>query len=179
MATVLQLTKALVTRPEPIRLPTIGLRTYHGPENMRAWLELRSRAFARQKLGVRAWSEADFAAEFLAKSWWRPDWMWFAERQTADGLPQVVGSVTLAIRGHEPATDDRSSSAPPKGRGVVHWLMVSPRERRGGIGRLLMATLEAAAWDAGFRQVSLETHAAWSEAAQFYAALGYHEAAAH
>ena len=174
MASVLQLTKTLVARPVPLSLPQVGVRAYQGPADMGSWLELRSRAFARQKLGVRHWNEADFAAEFLAKSWWRSDWMWFAEHLPADGSsPHVIGSVTLAIRGHLPEADKRQGSDTLTGKGVVHWLAVLPRERRRGVGRLLMDTLEAAAWDADFRQVSLETHAAWGEAVEFYDTLGY------
>ena len=100
--------------------------------------------------------------------------MWFAEHLPADGTaPHVIGSVTLAIRSYLPTVPNLDPAQPPAGKGVVHWLAVLPQQRRQGIGRLLMATLEAAAWDAGFRQVSLETHAAWGEAVEFYDALGY------
>ena len=91
--------------------------------------------------------------------------MWFAEMLVEpDGgrARCIVGSVTLAARG-------------PAARPVAHWLMVLPSMRRCGIGRLLMATLETACWDAGQRQVWLETHAAWSEAAALYRTLGYVE----
>jgi hypothetical protein len=33
--------------------------------------------------------------------------------------------------------------------------------------------LERAAWDAGWREVQLETHAGWSEAVAFYHSIGY------
>ncbi len=47
------------------------------------------------------------------------------------------------------------------------------------MGRLLMVHLERAAWDAGYREVFLETHAAWQAAANFYEALGYRPYAQH
>ena len=39
--------------------------------------------------------------------------------------------------------------------------------------RLLMSHLERAAWDAGWREVQLETHAGWSAAVAFYQSIGY------
>jgi GNAT superfamily N-acetyltransferase len=119
---------------------------------------LRERAFAREKLGVRQWDVADFRAEFLDRSWWRPDWMWFAE----EPLAGLVGTVALALRQSADATVP-----------VVHWLCVLPAWRRRGIGRLLMTNLEQAAWDEGYRQVALETHESWRAAAALYDALSY------
>src|SRR5690606_445437 len=101
--------------------------------------------------------------EFLQKWWWNPARMWLAEVKTiTGGSLRLAGSVTLAMRG-EPA------GAKP----VVHWLMVSPDARRQGLARVLMSHLETAAWDAGYRQIWLETHAAWQAARRFYEALGY------
>jgi GNAT superfamily N-acetyltransferase len=51
--------------------------------------------------------------------------------------------------------------------------MVSPEVRRRGVGRLLLATLEAAAWSQGERELTLETHADWSAALRLYEACGY------
>lgn len=62
----------------------------------------------------------------------------------------------------------------PRVKPVVHWLMVAPEARRQGLARVLMSRLEAAAWNAGHREIYLETHSAWRAAAQFYEALGYH-----
>ncbi len=89
--------------------------------------------------------------------------MWLAESTAADhDTTQLVGSVTLALRG-----------AGPDARPVVHWLMVDPHWRRRGIGAWLMAELEAHCWDSGHRQIWLETHGDWREAARFYESLGY------
>jgi len=87
--------------------------------------------------------------------------MWFAE---VDGAParEPIGTVALAIR-------QSASTAVP----VVHWLCVLPQWRRRGVGKLLMNTLERAAWDAGYREVALETHEGWREAAAAYEAMGY------
>jgi GNAT superfamily N-acetyltransferase len=106
----------------------------------------------------------DFEQEFLAKPWWDPTRMWFAEPISSDGAvaSKPVGTATLALRGSGQVA-----------RPVVHWLAVLPDWRRQGIGRLLMATLEACAWEAGYRQVFLETHAEWQEAVRLYEQLGY------
>jgi len=162
MPAVLQLTRKLIERPAPEMVAGVQLRTYQGPQDIEIWLDLRRRAFARQQLGVRDWNADEFDREFLAKSWWQPEAMWFAETQPLLMPSTPVGSVTLARRG------EGSESKP-----VVHWLLVLPKFRKQGVGRLLMATLEAAVWDSGGRQVWLETHAQWAEAARLYGALGY------
>ena len=63
----------------------------------------------------------------------------------------------------------------PGARPVVHWLAVLPGWRRRGIGRLLLSRLHQDCWDAGYRQVWLETHAAWQAAVRLYRELGYRE----
>jgi GNAT superfamily N-acetyltransferase len=162
MPSVLQLTKKLLEQPQIVDLPGFQLRHYQGPEDVEFWLELRRRAFARQKLGVGNWDRADFEREFLAKPWWTPESMLFAESVGQSGANAVVGTVTLARRGES-----------PDARTAVHWLAVLPSYRRRGVGRLLLTAVEAAAWQAGSRQVWLETHAQWLEAAALYRALGY------
>jgi len=162
MQNVLQLSKMLISRPDVAEVAGVRLRTYSGPEDIADWLNLRHRAFARLKVGVRQWMPADFESEFLAKWWWRPERMWFAEAATPATAAQVVGSITLAMRGDEPV-------ATP----VIHWLAVLPAWRRRGIGRLLVTALEAHAWDAGHRRIYLETHTAWTAAVELYTKLGY------
>jgi GNAT superfamily N-acetyltransferase len=162
MAIILQLTKRLTERPAPAEVPGIRLRHYSGPDDIERWLDLRCRAFARQKVGISAWDAADFEREFLTKPWWRADVMWLAETRAGPAAGEVVGTVTLARRGQ-----------PPADKPVAHWLCVHPAYRRRGIGRLLLATLEAAAWDAGQRQIWLETHAAWREAYELYRVAGF------
>jgi GNAT superfamily N-acetyltransferase len=162
MTVVQQLTKKLSSRPDLPRIAGLRLRHYAGPQDIDTWLDLRRRAFAKQKVGIGDWNSADFEREFLQKPWWRPQCMWFAELQPLLLPVRVVGTVTLARRGN-----------PPDDKPVVHWLSVLPGHRKRGIGRLLMATLEAAVWDAGERQIWLETHQAWAEAGRLYAELGY------
>jgi len=162
MPTVLQLTKRLIAPPQPVEVPGITLRHYRGRSDIADWLEVRRRAFARQKVGIGQWNEVDFEREFLAKPWWRPAAMWLAEAQPLLMPSEIVGTVTLARRGN-----------PPDDKPVVHWLAVVPSFRKRGVGRLLMATLEQAVWDAGERQIWLETHEAWAEAGRLYKALGY------
>jgi GNAT superfamily N-acetyltransferase len=165
MAPVLQLCKSLAARPESLSISGVAVRTFATDDDIAAFLDLRHRAFARQRVGVRQWTSDDFLQEFVNHWWWQPARMWFAEQESdiaAGGPKQLVGSATLAMRGE-----------PDSARPVVHWLMVLPTARRRGIGRLLMAHVERAAWDAGYREVYLETHAQWLAAVQFYESLGY------
>lgn len=172
MGTVLQLSRTLTVRPEIAPIDGLIVRNYRGPEDIEPWLELRHRAFAQQRFGVRQWNAADFEAEFLTKPWWRPERLWLAEAagqrdpalSTSDVAPRLVGSVAWAMRGDGPLAQP-----------AVHWLAVLPRWRRRGVGRLLMSRLEAACWDAGHRTICLETHIGWSAAVRFYERLGYRE----
>ncbi len=164
MASIDQLTHCLTSRPQPVMIAGVSVRNFQSDKDIHSFLLLRQQAFARQRLGVRSWTLADFASEFSQKWWWKPQPMWFAEATAAEtGTSQIVGTITLALRGNS------HIDAKP----VVHWLAVLPAWRRRGIGRLLLTTLERAAWDDGFRQVWLETHQAWSAAAAFYHAAGY------
>ena len=184
MGIILQLSKTLLPTVEYARVPGVEVRHFRGPEDIPAWIELRNRAFARETVGVRQWDEADFRTEILDKPWWAADRFWFAVAtpESIKTLPstsqrvnlplanganpspqgQVIGAVVLADRG--PAE---------KAQAAIHWLIVAPLWRRRGVGRLLIETLEARAWELGHRHVVLETHAAWRSAAQFYERLGY------
>lgn len=153
---ILHLSRTLEAAPEVGQITGITVRNFAGEADIDRWLELRDRAFADQTPTVRRWTKADFTAEFLAKSWWSPARMWFAE---AAG---VVGSVTLAMRGQSPHPSP-----------VVHWLMVVPEWRRRGVGRLLVRALESACWRTGRRQIGLETHVGWASANALYRSMGY------
>jgi GNAT superfamily N-acetyltransferase len=128
------------------------------PDDIASWLVLRCRAMADEMPRVRPWSEVDFRVEMTGKSWWTPSCTWLA----TSGDKSVVGAATLAMR-------EGATGAVP----VVHWLLVEPVWRRRGIARLLMFHLEQAAWDAGWRELQLETHAGWSAAVAFYQSIGY------
>jgi GNAT superfamily N-acetyltransferase len=157
MSKIAQLRIALTDPPEVVSLPEVLLRHYLGNADIESWLTVRQRGFARERAAVGAWTAADFRREFMEKSWWRPERMWFAEARG-----EAVGTITLAERGS-------GAAAKP----VVHWLAVLPRWRRRGVGRLLMSALHRAVWDTGQREILLETHADWTAAAKFYEALGY------
>ena len=120
------------------------VRPYDGDEDIDYWLSLRNNAFAGESMGGRAWDRSDFGREFLQQPWWKPEWMWFAVPSIDGPATSPVGTVTLAVR-----------QTPAGLRPAVHWLCVLPEWRRRGIGRLLMDTLEHAAWDAGYRQIWL------------------------
>jgi GNAT superfamily N-acetyltransferase len=158
MTSVLQMTKHLEWIERPPSVAGVRLRTFGQAADVEAWLALRDRAFARERVGVRAWSGVDFRGEFQERWWWRPQWMWLVEAEERE----LIGSVTLAMRGE-----------PEAAKPVVHWLMVAPRWRRRGVGRLLLSHLEQAAWEEGYREIWLETHAQWKAAVEFYEALGF------
>lgn len=162
MSAVLQLARQLTARPEITPIPGVSVRNYADSSDIPIWLDLRHRAFARQKVGIRQWTEADFHAEFTARPDWSPDHIWFAETAGFLGKTQVLGTVALTLR-----------RGADEIRPAVHWLAVLPRHRRRGIGDLLLTTLEQYCWDQGFRGVWLETHSAWSAACALYESRGY------
>ncbi|HEX7446062.1 MAG TPA: GNAT family N-acetyltransferase [Pirellulales bacterium] len=175
--TVFHLVRKLDERPSLTPIAGVSLRNFAGPQDIDAWLQIRRRAFQDETLSVRDWMAQDFAAEMTSKPWWSPKHLWFAETALPDADSRhAVGAVALAMRKAQRAPAER----PPDGGvqndcgvPVVHWLMVLPEWRRRGVGRLLLAALETACWDAGYRQIALETHTAWWAAAAFYRSMGY------
>ena len=157
MPSVIHFRKQLSGPPVEARLANMGVRSMIVPDDIPKWLAVRERAMADEMPRVRAWSEGDFRVEMTDKSWWTPGCTWVA---TTDD--SVVGAVTLAMRAGEAHTVP-----------VVHWLLVDPAFRRRGVARLLMSYLERAAWDAGWREVQLETHSGWAAAVAFYHSIGY------
>lgn len=150
-----------LTAPLPAAVaPGFQVRTLRVPEDVPAWLALRERAMAEERPAPRIWTTAEFRREMTGKSWWREDWSWVVV--STDDPQSLIGAVTLALR------EGAESTVP-----VVHWLLVDPAFRRRGIARLLMSHLEQAAWDAGWREVRLETHTGWSAAVVFYQSMGY------
>ena len=172
MTLVLHLCKELIDPPVALEVAGIGVRPMRVPADVPAWLALRGRSTADLSPRPRPWTAADFAAEMLAKPWWHNDHTWLAtldspssERAGSSASSvcgNVPGAVTLAVR------EGADRSVP-----IVHWLLVDPVWRRRGIGRLLVSHLERAAWDAGWREVQLETHAHWTAAVKLYHAMGY------
>ena len=166
MATVLHFSKRLTECPQPGTISGIELRHFRDSEDIRLWLELRHRAFARGTPGILQWTAEDFTAEFLARAWWSPERIWFAvAADSALGEELPVGTVALADR-----------EVGRKTLPAVHWLAVLPGWRRRGVGRLLLENLEAHCWRQGHREVFLETHAGWTAARRLYEELGYRPA---
>lgn len=159
MLSIIHFRRQLSGPPVVLEVPGISVRGFIVPDDIPPWLELRDRAMADQTPHARPWSETDFQSEMLIKSWWRQDRSWLAI-STEDQC--LVGGVTLAVR-------EGSAQAVP----VVHWLVVDPAWRRCGIGTLLISHLERAAWDDGWREIELETHAGWTAAVAFYQSMGY------
>src|SRR3954468_23937879 len=101
MATVLQMSKKLAAQPPIAAQSSVLVRPFSGERDIEPWLELRHRAFAKERVGVRQWTSADFQSEFLDRWWWRPEWMWLAEAPaTETRKPGLIGAVTLAMRGN-------------------------------------------------------------------------------
>jgi GNAT superfamily N-acetyltransferase len=177
METVLHFRKELITPPVALAVAGVQLRTFMLPGDVSHWLKLRDRAMADQVPSVRSWTDADFHAEMISKPWWTSERTWLAtagelrlagpatRRSPAiqrDVPNTIIGAVTLAVR------EGKTARA-----AVVHWLLVDPVWRRRGVGRILLSHAERAAWDAGWREVQLETHAGWSAAVAFYHSMGY------
>jgi GNAT superfamily N-acetyltransferase len=158
---IAHLSKSLHVRASLPEVAGIQLRNFAGADDVASWLVVRNVAFAGQTSAARPWTEKDFRREFLDKSGWRPDWMWLAEAEE-ESSPLTVGvaaMTTIKCSGTLAAS--------------VSWLAVLPEWQRRGVGRLLIAALEAAAWDAGLGLVLAETRSDWAPAMRFYQTLGY------
>jgi len=164
MTTIVRMSRELTTPPKVRLISGVRIRTFRDEADVELWLEIRHKAFARMRLGVPQWTTDDFRREFLSKSWWRTDQMWFAEPESSLNpfAPSAVGTVTLALREHVDGPQP-----------VIHWLAVLPSWRRRGVARLLVEQLEARCWEMGHRRVGLETHSAWTAAMRLYESMGY------
>jgi GNAT superfamily N-acetyltransferase len=160
VASILHFRRRLEGPPVAPNVPGVSVRTFRVPDDVEAWIRLRERAMASETPAVRLWSDADFAAEMLNKKWWRDEWTWLAI--DASRAQCVVGAVTIALR------EGANGTVP-----VVHWLLVDPAWRRRGVAKLLIACLERAVWESGWREIEVETHAGWSAAVGFYQSMGY------
>jgi GNAT superfamily N-acetyltransferase len=161
MSPILHLRKELLDPPVERMAANFRVRSIILPDDIESWLELRRRATADLTPPVREWTRAEFMAQMVDKPWWRDDRTWLA----IDGVSEkatIIGAVTLAMR------SGAAGDVP-----IVHWLVVDPAFRRRGIGRMLMSRLECAAWNSGWREIELETHAGWTEAVAFYQSIGY------
>ncbi|MBX9787940.1 MAG: GNAT family N-acetyltransferase [Pirellulales bacterium] len=164
MPSVLQMRKNLVVPPSVAKVAGVRVRAFSGEVDIEPWLELRRRAFARARVGVREWTAEEFRQELSGRWWWSQQRLWFAD-SIDPARHSPLGAIACAQRG----------SAAEPGPPAVHWLMVDPAARRQGIGRLLLAVLERHCWELGLREVCLETHAEWRAAVALYRATGYEE----
>jgi len=160
------LRRTLNARPQSIAAKVLALRTAT-LDDLDGWLKLRAAAVAKLQPKPGAWGVADARRELFPAEERQTARTWLAmvAETTENDEPRgeiLAGSVTLLIGRAGCSVSAR-----------VHWLLVHPSFRRRGIGKLLMATLEQACWDADIRQVSLETHRNWTAAVTFYRSLGY------
>ena len=162
MKPVVHFRKQLDRPPVVPDVAGIDVRHMRVPDDVEAWLALRQRAIAGLVPAPRPWLHADYQTEMFDKPWWRAEHSWLAQAAAGAGASPTVGAVTLAVR--QGATSRVA---------IVHWLLVDPAWRRRGIARALMSHLERAAWDAGWREVQLETHSGWAAAVAFYHSIGY------
>ena len=155
---VQQLSRVLSEAPTILPCVGINVRHYKDDGDVERWVELINLAFRNGKPAMRCWTEPDFRQRIMAHPDWTP-WNLFLAYNKHH---QLVGSVSLVFR-----------QSPDGPHPALHLLAVRPDARRLGIARMLVAMLESAAWQRGYREIVLETHAGWKEAAQFYAAVGY------
>lgn len=165
-APILLLQRTLSQRPQVVSIDRLTTRTATH-DDLDRWLKLRATAVAELHPKPGAWAIADAQRELFpsAERQTARTWLAMAAETTENDKPNdeiLSGSVTLLI-GRAGCTVTAR----------VHWLLVHPNFRRRGIARLLMANLEQAAWDAGIRQLSLETHCNWASAVAFYRSMGY------
>ena len=155
---VQQLYHSLSKSPEVAAVQGIIIRHFEDATDIGRWVELMDIAFKNLNPPMRPWTEADFKTRIMEQPGWSPAHLFLA----CDRENQVAGSVSLTFR------RCGKDTLP-----ALHLLAVRPEWRRQGIARRLVAHLELAIWEMGFREVCLEIHAAWHEAKFFYAALGY------
>lgn len=98
-------------------------------------------------------AQNDPARDIARKLRVRPDW--FLVGFVGD---ELVASVMAGYDGH---------------RGSVYYLAVTPRHRRRGYGRALMARVESLLLAAGCPKLNLQVRADNTEALGFYTRLGY------
>ena len=155
---VQQLSRVLSAAPLISPCDGIVVRHYEDATDAERWVELINLAFRDETPPMRCWTIRDFEQRVMQQPGWTPGDLFLA--YTAND--QLVGSVSIAFRRH------------PSGRQpALHLMAVRPDARRQGIARMLVAMLESTVWHRGYREIVLETHAGWQDAAQFYAALGY------
>lgn len=76
---------------------------------------------------------------------------------------RVIASIMIGYDGH---------------RGWVNYLAVDPRERRKGLGRMLMQRAEAMLLERGCPKINLQVRAGNEAVLEFYRGIGYAEDAA-
>ncbi len=161
MTSVLHFRKELLDPPVERAGAGISIRSIVVPDDVAGWLKLREPSDGRTyspsaRVEPGRLRRSDARETLVAK---RLD---VAGNRSRRLVSRVIGAVTLGVRTGADATVP-----------IVHWLLVDPAWRRRGVGQMLMSRLESAAWEVGYRQVELETHAKWKDAVAFYQSMGY------
>ncbi len=162
MSPIIHLYRELHSKPRVPQVSGMSLSSFE-PQHLDAWLELFRCSFAQMDPPVRPWTREDFWRLIGSHPWWRQgqagQLVWF------QATGQLIAS---AILGQVQLKSWKL--------GTLHWLMVHPRWRRQGVGRMVLRAVEAAAWDQGLRWIRAETHRRWTAAVQFYQKQGYRPA---
>lgn len=159
MSKILHLQKTLTQRSVPPTLPGVTIRPLIRPGEVDGWLALRTVAFAGLVAAGRPWTPNDFEREFAASRVWLAT---LAPGESPGEESPIIGAVALGRAGR-----------PPHVRPSLQWLMVDPAHRLRGIGGVLIAVIEQTVWDAGERELGIETHADWRDAVRLYERCGY------
>lgn len=94
---------------------------------------------------------------------------------SADDLPETFDGYVVAMGGFLPNEAGHEDERTVANAAELHRMRVAPTHQRLGIGRRLLAELEARIADYGFETVLATTASRQAAAVAFYADAGYHE----
>lgn len=170
---ILHLTREFRDRAQAVSIKGFAIRNIRLPGDVAPWLSLRGAAFEDVRPRPGRWTPGDFDRELCRHRALESVQTWVAEPTEPAEMTEMTENERNPGRILAGSVSLRTWTRDGRQTARVHWLLVHPRFRRCGLGAGLMATLENACWDAGIRQISLETHRDWTAAVAFYRRLGY------